>query len=92
MLTARRNVIDFFAWLEDSSRHLALRYTSQNRLSRFVNLDFFVVVARSTRKHMTTIRKPDFLAVLDLKKSWFFCNLNLVRKDVAEVDLIRMCN
>jgi hypothetical protein len=55
-------------------------------------VDFFVVVARSTRKHMTTIRKPDFLAVLDLKKSWFFCNLNLVRKDVAEVDLIRMCN
>ena len=36
--------------------------------------------------------KPDLFTVLDLQIGWFFCNLNLMRKDVAEINLIWMSN
>jgi len=57
-----------------------------------INVDLFVCDTWSTSEHVTTVGKPDLFTVFDLQIGWFFCNLNLMRKDVAEINPVRMSN
>lgn len=57
-----------------------------------IYVDLFVGDTWSTGEHMTTVGKPDLFTVLNLQIGWFFRNLNLMRKDVAEINLVWMSN